>query len=64
MNPKALMNLTANVLNTNRYYPYQAIFIAGGYIDSLNCMILMQMVVFKTSLKQYLMVRVILQQGF
>ncbi len=34
MNSKALMNLTANVLNSNRYYPYQAIFISGGFIDS------------------------------
>lgn len=29
----ALITLTANILNANRYYPYMAGFIFGGYID-------------------------------
>lgn len=33
MNVKALITLTANIFNANRYYPYEAFFIMGGYID-------------------------------
>jgi len=34
MSTKALITLTANILNANRYYPYMAVFIMGGYIDT------------------------------
>ncbi len=32
MNVKALMTLTSNILNANRYYPYMIGFIMGGYV--------------------------------
>lgn len=31
MTPKSVMTLLANVLNSNRYYPFIAFFILGGY---------------------------------
>lgn len=31
---KALMTLTANILNANRYYPYMIGFIIGGFVTS------------------------------
>lgn len=33
MNTKALVTLCANILNANRYYPYMAGFIFGGYVN-------------------------------
>jgi proteasome beta subunit len=33
MSTKALITLTANIFNANRYYPYEAFFIFGGFID-------------------------------
>ena len=33
MSVKALMTLTANILNANRYYPYMIGFIMGGYVN-------------------------------
>ncbi len=31
---KAVVTLTSNILNSNRYYPYMISFIVGGYINS------------------------------
>lgn len=31
MNPKALVTFLSNILNGNRYFPFQAFFILGGY---------------------------------
>jgi proteasome beta subunit len=33
MKTKALITLTANIFNANRYYPFEAYFIFGGYVD-------------------------------
>jgi len=33
MSVKALITLTANIFNANRYYPYNTFFVVGGYLD-------------------------------
>lgn len=33
MDTRALVTLAANIFNSNRYYPYEAYFVVGGFVD-------------------------------